>query len=132
MIDWPALTAAAAAARERAYAPYSRFAVGAALLDTEGDVHLGVNVENASFGLTVCAERIAVFGAIARGRRRFAALALVTGASRVATPCGACRQVLREFAPDLPIRAATLVGGELTTTLSELLPHSFGPELLPE
>ena len=115
-------------AREQAYAPYSHFAVGAALLLRDGRVVRGANVENASFGLTVCAERIAVFKAITEGSREFAALAVAT--ARGASMCGACRQVLREFAPTLPIYLADATGAFRTHTLQELLPESFGPESL--
>jgi cytidine deaminase len=129
-IDWEGLVAAAAAARERAYAPYSRFLVGAALLDDEGRVHPGANVENASYGLAVCAERSAIFAAVSRGVRRFVALAVVTDLTPPATPCGACRQVLREFAPDLRIVTANPAGERRFTDLATLLPDSFGPEAL--
>ena len=127
-MDWAPLLAAAAAARDRAYAPYSRFQVGAALLGDDGETYPGCNVENASYGLTICAERNALWAAVARGQRRFVALAVVTDASPPATPCGACRQVLRELAPDLPIVAANMAGERFETTLADLLPHSFGPE----
>jgi cytidine deaminase len=127
-VDWDALLAAATAVRERAYAPYSRFQVGAALLGEDGETYVGCNVENASYGLTICAERNALWGAVARGQRRFRALAIATAASPPAMPCGACRQVLREFGLDLPIVAANLVGERLQTSLAELLPRSFGPE----
>lgn len=121
------LLAAARAVRARAYAPYSDYPVGAALRTAEGDVFSGCNVENASFGLTVCAERNAVFAAVAAGQRRVVELVIVTPSA--AGPCGACRQVLAEFAgPDLPIHLAGPEGGELrTVTLGELLPGSFGP-----
>src|SRR5471030_1443505 len=95
-----ALIAAATAAHERAYAPYSRFPVGAALLGASGRIHNGCNVENASYGLTSCAERNAVFGAVAAGERTFLAVAVVTAAETLTPPCGACRQVLVEFAHD--------------------------------
>jgi len=114
----------AAEARTRAYAPYSCFAVGAAVLGQDGRVFTGCNVENASYGLTVCAERTAIFRAIAEGASRLAALAV--SAVPAAWPCGACRQVLAEFAdPTCPVIVAE--GGKVVavTTLSELLPQAF-------
>jgi cytidine deaminase len=128
-LDVRALTRAAATAREAAYAPYSRFRVGAAVL-AGGRTFTGCNVENASFGLTICAERAAVCAAVAAGERRIEAIALVTGGAAPATPCGACRQVLREFGPDALVIAATLAGATATHRLAELLPDSFGPEHL--
>lgn len=129
-VDWNGLRAAAERARERAYAPYSRFEVGAALLAADGTVYAGANVENASYGLSQCAERSAMGMAIAGGARRFRALAIVAPGPRPASPCGMCRQVLREFETTLPVRCFTPEGGELVTDLAELLPHSFGPENL--
>ena len=127
------LVAAARAARDRAYAPYSGFRVGAALLTEQGDVVTGANVENASYGLGICAERAAVVAAIAAGYRRFEAIAIAGTGPDPVTPCGACRQVLREFPRGLDL--AVLCAGEagehlLTTTLGTLLPDSFGPESL--
>jgi cytidine deaminase len=113
----------ARAAADNAHAPYSRFAVGAALLTADGSVVTGVNVENGSYGLTSCAERNAVFTAIGAGHREFQAIA-VHGDAASAPPCGACRQVLAEFAPELPVIWRR--GGELVTTpLSALLPDRF-------
>ena len=114
----------ARAVSERAYAPYSGFHVGAALLAEDGSVHVGCNVENASYGLTVCAERAAVASAMARGVRRFRAVAIVTSGDRAVGPCGACRQVLAEFASDMSV--VSEVGGlRKQWTLGELLPSPF-------
>src|SRR5262245_66511755 len=104
-----------------AHAPYSRFPVGAALLAESGRVYLAVNVENASYGLSLCAERSAVFAAVAAGERRFQALAVVTDTAEPTPPCGACRQVLREFVNDLPIYLAARTGEAVTRRLSDLL-----------
>jgi cytidine deaminase len=127
------LVAAARAARDRAYAPYSGFRVGAALLTEQGDVVTGANVENASYGLGICAERAAVVAAIAAGYRRFEAIAVAGTGAEPVTPCGACRQVLREFprGVDLAVLCVAEAGEQqLTTTLGALLPDSFGPESL--
>jgi cytidine deaminase len=128
------LVAAARAARERAYAPYSGFRVGAALLTDQGDVVTAANVENASYGLGICAERSAVVAAVAAGYRRFEVIAVAGNGPGPVTPCGACRQVLREFprGVELEVLCAGESGDELlTTTLGTLLPESFGPERLP-
>ena len=127
------LVAQARTARARAYAPYSGFMVGAALLTDGGDVVTAANVENASYGLAMCAERSALFAAVAAGYRRFDAIAVAGNGSEPVTPCGACRQVLREFplGPDLRVLCAGEDGDKLLeTTLGELLPASFGPEAL--
>jgi homotetrameric cytidine deaminase len=129
------LIAAATAARSRAYVPYSHYAVGAALLMADGEIFGGCNVENASYGLTSCAERNAIFGMIGRtddaSVRRIRAVAVVTAGNDPATPCGACRQVIREFGKDAAIIIANTEGTVfLRTTLDALLPHSFGPEQL--
>ena len=116
-----ALHARAEVARERAYVPYSEFPVGAALESGEGEVVTAANVENASYGLTICAERSAVVRAVAEGHRRFRAVA-VAGLATSVPPCGACRQVLAEFAgPDVPV----VVDGAGTFTLADLLPRAF-------
>ncbi len=124
-IDASALVAAALAARQRSYSPYSKFAVGAALLTTAGEVFTGCNVENCSYGLTICAERTAACTAVAAGRREFTALALALSGG--GTPCGACRQFLAEFSPNLPIYIvdADAPGKVLETSLDVLLPGRF-------
>ena len=121
------LLTAARIAADNAYAPYSHFLVGAALLADDGRIFSGANVENASYGLTVCAERPALFTAVNAGARRFRALALVAGEQTPATPCGACRQVLAEFCTDrMPIFCATHSGSKTQrTTLGKLLPQAF-------
>ena len=117
------LIATAFEAREKAYAPYSGFPVGAALLTRSGRVFTGCNVENAMFGLTVCAERVAVFKAVCAGERDFEAIAVVTAPG--ASPCGSCRQVLREFGRDLRILVADTEGNSREFMLEELLPSAF-------
>jgi cytidine deaminase len=124
------LVAAARAARERAYAPYSGFRVGAALRTEQGEVVTAGNVENASYGLAICAERAAVAAAVALGHRRFEAIAVAGPGPDPVPPCGACRQVLREFprGPELRVLCAGEAGERLLdTTLGALLPDSFGP-----
>jgi cytidine deaminase len=116
------LIEAASGARQRAYAPYSRFQVGAALVTTTGKIYTGCNVENVSLGLTICAERSAVATAIAQGGKDFRAIAIVTTGKEPAIPCGACRQVLAEFNPKMKILAATIDGNVEEFQLAELLP----------
>lgn len=119
---------AACAALPHAYAPYSGYQVGAAVLAEDGRIFTGVNVENASFGLTICAERAALFTAIAAGATRLAAAAVCT-ANGVA-PCGACRQVLGEFGADIPVYTVDDAGRVRETSLAALIPDHFGPEQL--
>lgn len=120
----------AALARQRAHAPYSKYKVGAAIRSKRNRVHSGANVENASYGLTVCAERTAAFAAVNAGDTAFDAIAIVIDDERLPTPCGACRQVLAEFSPDMRVILATTGGKRKVTTLSELLPDPFLPENL--
>ena len=121
------LAEAAIAAADKAYAPYSKFKVGAALLAEDGRVFTGCNVENASYGLTNCAERTAVFKGVSEGATRFTALAIAGGVGEVAMPCGACRQVLAEFLPpEAPVRCVTLDGAIVRDfTIGALLPGIF-------
>jgi cytidine deaminase len=119
------LMAEAEKARARAYAPYSKFAVGAALLTRGGRVIHGCNVENASFGLSICAERNAVWKALSEGEREFVAVAVTAGRSGGASPCGACRQVLHEFAPDLVVYWRDGRGGIVRAKLARLLESPF-------
>ncbi len=119
------LVAAAAKAREKAYAPYSKFPVGAALLTEEGEIFSGTNIENSSSGLTVCAERVAVFSAIMAGSYRFSAMAVIGDSAQPVFPCGSCRQVLWELAGDVEIIAANCKDEIITAPLSRLLPHPF-------
>jgi cytidine deaminase len=125
------LLAAARAAQERAHAPYSRFHVGAAVLDEEDRVHAGCNVENAAYPLGTCAEASAIATLVAAGGTRVLALAVVGDGERLVTPCGGCRQRLREFADaETPVLVADRERVRAQFTLEQLLPHSFGPENL--
>ena len=128
-IDETQLIARAQAARAKAYVPYSHYAVGAAVLTAEGEIFDGCNIENASYPATVCAERVAIFKAVSEGHRHLTALALAT--DNGGSPCGICRQVMREFAPDMLVLIADPQGNVRRTTVAELLPDSFGPEDLP-
>lgn len=124
-MDWELLVAAAAEAREHAYAPYSGYLVGAALLAEDGRLFAGANVENGIPALGVCAERSAVSAAVSAGAQGFVALAVVTASSPPAFPCGLCRQTLLEFTRDLPILVANLQGERHETRLTALLPRPF-------
>jgi cytidine deaminase len=125
-----ALLEAACQIRDRAYAPYSHYKVGAAILTDDGRIFSGVNVENAAYGLANCAERTAVFSAITTGAKRLLAVAVCT--ANAGSPCGACRQVLVEFAGDIPVYLSDTAGNVRETTLYALLPDHFGPEHLPD
>jgi len=129
-VDWKQLERAARQAARGAYAPYSHYRVGAALLGRDGRMFTGINIENGSYGLTVCAERVALWRAVAEGVRAFAALALAAGSETVGTPCGACLQVLSEFCdPSLPIRCVALKARPprppREMTLGTALPFAF-------
>jgi cytidine deaminase len=117
------LIRSAFAASKQAYAPYSGFAVGAAVQCKSGAVFVGSNIENISYGLTICAERIAIASAVAAGEREFVVIAVVADTSEPIVPCGACRQFLAEFAPELIIVSATARGGQKIENLSDLFPH---------
>lgn len=125
MIDWEPLVAAAQDVRLRAHAPYSRFAVGAALLMEDGSIVTGCNVENRSYGLSLCAERNAVTAAVGRGLKRPQAVVVVTSSSPPSAPCGMCRETLRELVEDVPILLVNGEGERLERTLGKLLPDSF-------
>lgn len=119
-------------ARKKAYAPYSKFKVGAALLLKNGEIICGANIENSSYGLTICAERVAIATAIAGGFSDFVAMAIVVDLPKPGAPCGACRQVIAEFAPSLPIILANKQNDQIVTNLSELLPYQFSKADLDE
>jgi cytidine deaminase len=124
------LVEAARAAREKAYAPYSHYKVGAAVRGDDGRIYAGGNVENASYGLALCAERSAVAAAVSAGCKKITAAAVVTASSPPAAPCGMCRQVLAEFAIDLPIVLVNDAGERIDATLAELLPRAFRGDAL--
>ena len=128
-MDKHALMEQSKIARENAYVPYSKFKVGAALLTKDGDVIHGCNIENASYGLTNCAERTAIFKAVSENKREFAAIAIVADTEGPCSPCGACRQVIAEFcAKDMPVYLTNLKGDVMETTVEQLLPGAFTPE----
>ena len=124
------LIAAATAARENAHAPFSKFKVGAAVVDSAGRIHTGCNVENATYGLTLCAERVAIFKAVSEGARGFTRVAVVADTDTLTPPCGACRQILWEFCGDVEILLANLKGRMETHRLGELFPKPFDGSFL--
>ena len=113
-----------------AYIPYSKFPVGAALECEDGTVYTGCNIENAAYGPSVCAERVAVFKAVSEGRRKFVRIAVAGDTNDFCAPCGVCRQVLHEFAPDLEVILVNRDGKTKELTLPDLLPYSFGSDTL--
>lgn len=125
-----ALTEAALRARLHAHAPYSKFLVGAAIQDEAGNIHTGCNIENATYGLTVCAERIAIFKAMSDGHRRFTRIAIAADTDTLTPPCGACRQILWEFAGDIEITLVNLKAQTETLRLSTLFPRAFDASFL--
>src|SRR5687768_8951697 len=121
---------AAKAVRENAYAPFSKFKVGAALETDDGEVIVGCNVESASYGLTVCAERVAVWNAISKGKRAIKRIAVVADTDELTPPCGVCRQILWEFGGDIPLTLANLKGKSEVVKMSVLLPRAFDTKFL--
>ena len=124
------LLIAATAARNKAFAPYSNFKVGAAVETVDGQVISGCNIEMASYGLTMCAERVALFKAIAEGQRKFRRIAVVTDTPQIVTPCGACRQVIWELCGDIEVLLRTLKGDQYVISANELLPYAFDATVL--
>jgi cytidine deaminase len=122
------LVAAARRAEKSSYAPYSKFRVGAAVLTASGKIFAGCNVENASCGLSNCAERTAVFNAVAEGHRKLVAVAVYTPTPEPTAPCGACRQVIHEFGPNATVLCVCNSANRIETTLDQLLPRAFGPK----
>jgi cytidine deaminase len=121
---------AAAAARENAHAPFSHFKVGAALLTTSDEIVTGCNVENASYGLTMCAERVAIFKAVSENKKEFAKICVVADTDALTPPCGACRQIIWEFCGDIEVLMTNLHGESETFQMSELLPKAFDASFL--
>jgi cytidine deaminase len=124
------LIEAATRVRENAYAPFSEFKVGAALETDEGEIIVGSNVESASYGLTVCAERVAVWNAISQGRRKITRIAVVADTEDLTPPCGVCRQIIWEFGGDIPVIFANLTGKVETVQMKDLLPRAFDTKFL--
>lgn len=121
---------AAMSVREHSHAPFSNFRVGAAVRAENGEIFVGCNVESASFGLTVCAERVAIWKAVSEGNKKFAEIAVVTDTEMLTPPCGTCRQIIWEFCGDVPITMANPAGKSETYSMSDLLPHAFDKKFL--
>jgi cytidine deaminase len=128
--DLKKLVELARAAREKAHAPFSNFKVGAALSTETGEIFTGCNIENASYGLTMCAERVAIFKAVSEGSKKFTQLAVIGDAKNLTPPCGACRQIIWEFCGDIPITLANLEGETRVFQMSDLLPEAFDAKFL--
>jgi cytidine deaminase len=124
------LIEAANIARERAFAPYSNFKVGAAVETADGEIFIGCNVESASYGLTVCAERVAIWKAVSEGNRNFKTIAVVVDTEELTPPCGVCRQIIWEFCHDIPVILANLKGDSEVVQMRELLPRAFDTRFL--
>jgi cytidine deaminase len=128
--DFKELIDKAKETRERAFAPFSGFKVGAAVETESGEIYSGCNVESASYGLTICAERVAIFSAVAAGHKRIAAVAVVADSKELTAPCGACRQIIWEFGGDIPVIMENLAGDAKTVMMGKLLPLPFSSEYL--
>lgn len=131
-IDEGKLVEAARRARDISVAPFSNFKVGAAVETEDGKIYTGCNIESASYGLTVCAERVAIWKALSEGERKFKALAVVTGTDQPTPPCGTCRQIIWEFCKDTTVIIANVKGDAQTVRMSELLPRAFDARFLKE
>jgi cytidine deaminase len=128
--DLQALVKAALEVREKAYAPYSEFRVGAAVRTKGGKIYTGCNVESASYGLTVCAERVAIWKAVSEGEKEFTNIAVVADTQELTPPCGVCRQIIWEFCNDIPVTFSNLHGKTETVQMKELLPRAFDTKFL--
>jgi cytidine deaminase len=128
--DLQELVKAALEVREKAYAPYSEFRVGAAVRTKDGKIYTGCNVESASYGLTVCAERVAIWKAVSEGEKEFTNIAVVADTQELTPPCGVCRQIIWEFCNDIPVTFSNLNGKTETVTMKELLPRAFDTKFL--
>lgn len=124
------LIEAANIARERAFAPYSNFKVGAAVETVDGEIFIGCNIESASYGLTVCAERVAIWKAVSEGKMEFKTIAVVVDTEELTPPCGVCRQIIWEFCHDIPVILANLKGESEVVQMRELLPRAFDTKFL--